>query len=404
MSSWKRTFGIIWAGEFFSSLTSSIVGFAIIFWISIQTRSAEVLALGMVAALLPQLLLGLFTGVYIDRWNRKVIMIAADLFMAACTAVLVVIFYVGKVEIWHIYALSAMRSVGNAFYSPAMKASVPLLAPENQLLRISGINQMIYSGSNIAGPALAAFFITIIKMEYILIMEVAGAIIACISLLFVTIPNPEKKNTDLKTDFVRELKIGLQAIFNRKGMKWLFIGDLTAMFFILPIAALFPLMTLNHFMGNTYQMSLIEVVWSLGMLFGGFLVGTNILKKYNKIILIGIMCIVDGLTFLLSGVLPPTGFVWFAVFSAISGMAAAIWNSAFTVVMQTAIETDKLGRAFATYDSLALLPSIPGLLATGFIATTIGLTNSFVIAGCAIFAVGIFVMLIPSVRELGKNP
>lgn len=401
MNNWKRTFAIIWGGEFFSALTSSIVGYAIIFWISLETKSAQVLALGMTSALLPQLILGLFTGVYIDRWNRKAIMIAADLFMAVCTAILVVIFYLGKIEIWHIYLLSAMRSVGNAFYSPAMKASVPLLAPEDQFMRISGINQMIYSGCNILGPALAAFLITVIKMESILVMEVAGALIACISLIFVTIPNPEK-NVTQKPNFINELKIGLQAIFKRKGMRWLFISDLNAMFFILPISALFPLMTLNHFLGDTYQMSLIEIVWSGGMLLGGFLIGTNILSKHNKIILIGLMCIIDGLTFLFSGFLSQNGFIWFAIFSAFSGIAAAIWNSAFTYVMQRAIEPDKLGRAFSTYDSLSLLPSIPGLLATGFIAETIGLTNSFIIAGAAILIIGIIVLKIPSVRELGK--
>lgn len=402
MNKWVRTFAIIWGGEFFSALSSSIVGFAIIFWITLETKSAEVLAFGMVSSLLPQLVLGLFTGVYVDRWNRKLVMIASDLFMAACTAVLVVIFYLGKVEIWHIYLLSAMRSVGNAFYSPAMKASVPLLAPENQFMRISGINQMIYSGCNIAGPALAAYLITVIKMENILIMEVAGAVIACTSLLFVTIPNPVK-NVSEKPNFVKELKIGLQAIFKRKGMKYLFVSDLGAMFFILPIAALFPLMTLNHFAGNAYQMSIIEIVWSAGMLSGGFLIGTNILNKFNKAILIGLMCVVDGLTFLFSGMLPQNGFILFAILSAFSGVATAIWDSAFNVVMQTAIEPDKLGRAFSTYNSLSLLPTIPGLLATGFVAESIGLTNSFIIAGIAIFIIGIIVMQIPSIRELGKK-
>lgn len=402
MNNWKRTFTIIWSGQFFSNLTSSIVGFAIIFWISIETKSAEVLALGMVSALLPQLIFGLFTGVYIDRWNRKTVMIASDLFMAACTAVLVVIFYLDMIEIWHIYLLSAMRSVGNAFYSPAMKASVPLLAPEDQLMRISGINQMIYSGCNILGPALAAFLITVVDMEYILVTEVAGAFIACASLLFVFIPNPERDAMETP-NFMNELKIGLQAIFKRKGMKWLFVSDLSSMFFILPISALFPLMTLNHFLGNTYQMSVIEIVWSGGMLLGGFLVGTNMTNKCNKIVLIGLMCIIDGLTFVLSGLLPQDGYILFAVFSAISGIAAAIWTSAFTYVMQTIIEPDKLGRAFSTYDSFSLLPSIPGLLATGFIAEAIGLTNSFIIGGVAIFVIGGAILWIPSIRELDKR-
>lgn len=398
---WKRTFAIIWAGQFFSALSSSIVGMAVVFWLSIETKSAAVLAYGMVAALLPHLVLGLFTGVYIDRWNRKLVMIIADMFIAACTAAMCVMFYFGKVEIWQIYLLTAMRSVGSAFHSPAMQASVPLLAPENELMRVSGFNQIIYSISNIAGPAIAAFLITVIDMTYILFLDIIGAIIACTSLLFVKIPNPEKAYQT--PDFIKELKTGLQAIFKPKGMKWLFISDLTAMFFILPIAALFPLMTLEHFMGNTYQMSVIEIIWSVGMLLGGAIVSSNKLTKFNKVALIAMMCILNGISFSFSGLLGAGGFWWFAVFTALSGVAAAIWGSAFTVIMQKNIDIDKQGRAFSTYDSLSLLPSIPGLLATGFIAEAIGITTSFIIAGIAVFVVGIAILCVPSVMELGKN-
>lgn len=398
---WKRTFAIIWTGQFFSALSSSIVGMAVVFWLSIETKSAAVLAYGMVAALLPHLVLGLFTGVYIDRWNRKLVMIIADMFIAACTAVLCVMFYFGKVEVWQIYLLTAMRSVGSAFHSPAMQASVPLLAPENELMRVSGFNQIIYSISNIAGPAIAAFLITVLDMTYILFLDIIGAIIACTLLLFVKIPNPEK--TSQTPDFIKELKTGLQAIFKPKGMKWLFISDLTAMFFILPIAALFPLMTLEHFMGNTYQMSIIEIIWSVGMLLGGAIVSSNKLTKFNKVALIAMMCILNGISFSFSGLLGAGGFWWFAVFTALSGVAAAIWGSAFTVIMQKNIDIDKQGRAFSTYDSLSLLPSIPGLLATGFIAEAIGITTSFIVAGIAVFAVGIAILCVSSVMELGKN-
>ncbi|GHT35251.1 MFS transporter [Bacteroidia bacterium] len=402
MTNWKRTFAIIWGGEFFSSLTSSIVAFAIIFWFSIETKSPEVLSLLMVSTLLPQLVLGLFTGVYIDRWNRKMVMILSDLFMATCTAVLVVLFFVGRVEIWHVYLLSGLRSVGNAFYQPAMKASVPLLAPESELMRISGINQIIYSASNIAGPALAAFLITVLDMTVILSTEVLGAMIACAALLFVKIPNPVKTD-DAAPDFRKEIKEGLQAIFKQKGMRWLFLSDLGAMFFILPIAALFPLMTLEHFGGNTYQMGIVEIVWSVGMLVGGTLISINLFKHLNKAGIIAAMCITDGLVFLLSGLLPPSGYIWFAVLTAVSGVAAAVWNSAFTVIMQTNIDIDKQGRAFSTYDSLSLLPSVFGLLATGFVATAIGLPQSFIIAGAGIFVVGAGIFAVPSVMRLGKD-
>jgi DHA3 family macrolide efflux protein-like MFS transporter len=355
----------------------------------------------MIASLLPQLVLGLFTGVYVDRWNRKLIMIFADSFIAVCTAVLCLMFYLDKAEIWQIYLLLGLRSLGSAFHTPAMQASIPLLAPESELMRISGINQIIYSISSIAGPALAALLISSMDMTYVLLLDVIGAAIACTSLLFVTIPNPDKASIASR-NFASEIKEGLQAIFSKRGMFLLFLCDVSAMFFIIPVAALFPLMTLDHFMGNTYQMSLIEIVWGVGMLFGGMIIGANKLKMVNRSVLIAAMCITDGLTFLFTGVLPANGFVFFAIFTALSGVAAAVWNSAFTVIMQTRIEADKLGRAFSTYDSLSLLPSIPGLLATGFVAEAIGLGNVFIFAGAGICLIGIAVLFTPSIIRLGK--
>ena len=70
MQSWKRVFGIIWTGQLISTLSSSIVGYAVVFWLSIETKSAEVLAYATIAALLPQMIIGPFTGVFIDRWDR----------------------------------------------------------------------------------------------------------------------------------------------------------------------------------------------------------------------------------------------------------------------------------------------------------------------------------------------
>lgn len=58
MDNWKKKFAIIWAGQLFSILSSAIVGYAVIFWLSIETRSAEVLALSVMASLLPQAVLG----------------------------------------------------------------------------------------------------------------------------------------------------------------------------------------------------------------------------------------------------------------------------------------------------------------------------------------------------------
>lgn len=401
MENWKRTFGIIWVGQLFSTLSSSIVGYAVVFWLSLKTESAEVLAFAMIATLLPQILLGLFTGVFIDRWDRKKVMIAADSFIAVCTAVLCLLFYLDAVEVWQVYILLVMRSLGSAFHVPAMQASIPLLAPESQLMRIAGINQIISAISNIAGPALAALLITLIDMTYVLMFDILGAVIACTSLLFVTIPNPEQK-TEERYIF-REVKEGLQAIFGQRGLGWLLSFEVSILFFIIPISALFPLMTIKHFLGNTYQMSVVEISWGLGSLLGGVLIGMKSIKKANKVALIILMSFINGLTFLFSGLLPSSAFIWFALLTAFSGIASSIWNGAFVVVLQTKIDNSMLGRVFSTYDSLVLLPSIPGLLATGFIADAIGLSNAFAYSGIIICVLGALLWMVPAVRELGRS-
>lgn len=325
MDSWKKKFAVIWSGQLFSILSSAIVQFAIVLWLSFETKSAEVLSFAMIAALLPQTLIGPFVGVFVDRWSRKRTMILADTFVAFCSAVLALLFYLDCVEIWHIYVLLAFRSVGSAFHNPAMEASVPLLAPESELLRVSGINQVIYSICNIAGPALGAVFMTSFDMTYVLMFDVAGALIACTSLLFVVIPNPEKKAEDEDRHVLREMKEGFNVVYRQPGLKWMMMLSIIVTFFLMPVATLFPLMTLNHFNGNAFEMSLVEVIWGVGMLLGGGILSVWKFKG-RKTILINASYVVLGLTFLFSGVLPHSGFIYFVILTAIAGVSAPFFT------------------------------------------------------------------------------
>ena len=399
MDNWKRVFAIIWTGQFLSILTSSIVNFAIVLWLSLETGSAEVLAFATMAALLPQSVLGLFTGIFIDRWKRKRVMIMADSFIAFCTLILAVLFYFDLAKISHIYVLLALRSVGSAFHMPAMQASVPLLAPKSELMRIAGINQVIQSVCNIAGPALAGLFITMMKMTNILLLDVAGAAFACLSLCFVFIPDPSHEERNSELHLWREAKEAIMEVRNQYGLSWLFLLSILATFVIMPVSVLFPLMTLNHFAGNAFQVSLVEVSWGGGALLAGALLG---LKKYrwNGILLINGMYIALGLTFLFSGLLPVSGFIWFAVLTALGGVCGSLYFATFTTVIQSRIDPGVMGRVFSFYMSFSMLPSMIGLLSTGFLADSIGLGNTFIISGGFLCLIGIISFFIPSLISL----
>lgn len=402
MENWKKVFLIIWSGQFASILTSTIVGYAIVLWLSFETRSAEVLALGTIAAFLPQAILGPVAGVYIDRWNRKKTMIAADTFIALCTLLLALFFFFGEAEIWHIYLLLVLRSIGSAFHSPAMQASVPLLAPAEELGRIAGVNQMIQSVGVIAGPAIAALLITIMDIAYILLIDIVGAIVACVSLCFVFIPNPEKKAKEEQHVF-REMKEGLRTVTSNPGLKYLCLLAVLSMICIMPVGAMFPLMTLNHFGGTAFQIGLVEVFWGVGMLLGGALMGMY-KKYYNKVVAINLMYFVIGFSFAFSGMLPAAnGYVAFVVLTALGGVSGAIHHACFTALIQEKIDADKLGRVFSLYMSVAVFPSMLGLLCTGFLADTIGMPVTFILLGLMIVLLGGVSFMIPSLLALGKR-
>lgn len=402
-SSWKKDIAIIWTGQFFSYLSSAVVGFATILWLSFETKSATVLAMSAIASMLPQALIGPFTGVLIDRWDRKKIMIYSDMFIALCSLVIGIMAFTNSVNVISIYVLLALRSIGSAFHGPSLQASIPLLAPQEELTRVSGINQMIMSVSNIAGPALGALLLTVSNLGFVMMFDVIGAIIALVSLLFIRIPTTPRSSESIQNPHVfREMKEGFLIIARNRGMLWLFAFSVIVMLFLMPIAVLFPLMTLDHFNGNAYQMSVVEVIWGVGMVAGGALLGLLKLKS-NEIILINVSYIILGLTFLLSGLLNSDGFVWFVILTALGGISGALYHSLFTATVQRVVVPEALGRVFSLFGSVSILPSLIGLTATGFIADKIGVVYAFLYSGIIITLLGIVAMLIPSMLALGNN-
>jgi DHA3 family macrolide efflux protein-like MFS transporter len=186
---WFRTYFTIWVGQFVSMLTSYAVNFAVIIWLSLEMQSAEVLAYAGIAGLLPQALIGPFAGVFIDRLNRKKVMIYSDLFIAFSTFLMILVLKQGYQDLILIYILLGLRSIGSAFHSPAMQAITPLIVPEDDLLRVAGINQLLQSVSSIAGPALGALAITYLPISEVLYLDIIGAAGAIISLSLVIIPS-----------------------------------------------------------------------------------------------------------------------------------------------------------------------------------------------------------------------
>src|SRR5687768_9111369 len=149
---WARSFFTIWTGQAFSLFGSALVQFALIWWLTQKSGSATVLAIATLVGMLPQIVLGPFAGALVDRWNRRVIMMIADATIAVFTLLLAYLFASGTVQIWHVYAIMAVRSLVGAFHYPAMSASTPLMVPGEQLTRVNGLNQALQGVNSLVAP------------------------------------------------------------------------------------------------------------------------------------------------------------------------------------------------------------------------------------------------------------
>ncbi len=256
-SNWKSPFFTIWTGQAFSLLGSQIVQFALIWYLTIKTGSATVLATVSMMALLPGVFLSPFIGPLIDRWNRRRIMLIADALIALMTLILALLFAFDLIQVWHIYVIMFLRAIGGNFHRPAMTASTSLMVPKEHLTRIQGVNQMLNGGLNIVAAPLGALLLELLPMKGIVAIDVVTAIIAIVPLFFIQIPQPERKpeEIDAKPSIFREMGEGFRYVLSWPGLTVILIMATMINFFLSPSISLMPLLIKDHFGGDALQLA-----------------------------------------------------------------------------------------------------------------------------------------------------
>src|SRR5512136_143334 len=183
-----RGYLLFWSGQLVSLLGSSIVQFAIIWWITVTTGSALYLAIATFLALVPIVVFGPIAGVFADRWNRKKLVFVADLMQALAVIVLIMLFWTGLAGIWQMLAVLTFRAVFQAFHEPTVSAITPSMVPKDKLSRLNGLNYLFSGAVRLVGPILAAVLLQTWQMHRILWLDVVTFLIAIVPLVMIKIP------------------------------------------------------------------------------------------------------------------------------------------------------------------------------------------------------------------------
>lgn len=399
---WKKPFFLVWTGQAFSLLGSQLVQFALIWYLTTQTGSATILATATLVGMLPFIFLGPIAGSFVDRSNRRRIMILADSGIAVSTLLLVVLFAFSWVQIWHIYALMLLRSLGQAFHSPAFAASTSLMVPKEHLARIQGVNQMLNGGLNIVSAPLGALLLELLPMQGVLSVDIFTAIIAVCTVLPVTIPQPQRElnGADGKPiGFWADFREGFRYVLSWPGLLVIIVMATLINFLLTPASAFIPLLITKHFGLGVVQLGWADGIFGVGVIAGGLLLGAwGGFKKQIVTAFVGL--VVLGLPFAIIGFLPASGFSFLLAIFLIVGIAQPIVNGSLGATLQAVVDPSRQGRVFTLTGSLANGMVPLGLMLAGPVADLLGVQSWFIVGGLLCAAMGVAGFLIPSVMNI----
>lgn len=400
MRDWKRNIALFFGGQTISLFGSSLVQYAIMWHITLTTESGMMMTLYIICGFIPTFILSPVSGVWADRYNRKILIILADGLIAIATLILAILFLMGFDAIWLLFVIAAVRAFGTGIQTPAVGAILPQIVPKDKLTKVNGINGSIQAVIMFVSPMVSAALLAMAPLETIFFIDVITAAIAIVTLLaFLKISVHEKAMEKQKTSYFSDFKQGLEYVNNHAFLKEFFL--FFSVFFVLmaPAAFLTPLQVTRSFGDEIWKLTAIEIAFSIGMMAGG-----GIIASWggfqNKIKTCAFASLIMGVCTFALGIVP---IFWiYLVFMAVFGIAMPIFNTPTTVLLQEKVKEEYLGRVFGVMGMISTSMMPIGMLIFGPIADIIKIEWLLVGTGVFIIILTIFLSRSKVLNEAGK--
>jgi DHA3 family macrolide efflux protein-like MFS transporter len=360
-------FTIVWLGQIVSILASGMSNFALSIWMFQQTRSATAMGLMNVCFILPFLLLSPIAGVWVDRYNRKLMMMMSDLTAILATAAILILQSLGLLQFWHLYITAVIYGIGNTFQWPAYSAAISTMIKKEQYGRANGLMSLMEAGPGVLAPILAGALLPILKLDGILLIDVLTFFVAIGALLIVHVPQPAKtvEGQKVKGNIWKEAAYGFTYIFKRPsllGMQMIFFfGNL---FSGIGFTVFVPMILLRTG-DNSVILGSVNSVMAIGGVLGGVIMSTwGGFKKRAYGVLSG---------WILTGILGAafgfgTTLAFWIPFGITFAMIGPLVNTSNQSLWQAKVAPDLQGRVFSARRLIAwftnpISPIIAGVLA-----------------------------------------
>ncbi|MHB9031805.1 MAG: MFS transporter [Anaerolineae bacterium] len=372
---WKGRVVLFLASQGLSLLGSMLVQYAIIWYITLTTKSGAALTIATLVGFAPQIAISLFAGVWDDRYNRKALVIGADLLTAASTLVLLVLFTLGYRELWLLYVVSAVRSIGAGIQAPAVNALVPQLVPGERLMKVNSVNNTIQPIIMFVSPILSGALLSLARLERIFFVDIGTAVLAVSLLLLLKTPPLPRAADEPGRGYLSDLKAGLAYIGRSPSIRTLFAFFGVAFFLVTPAAFLTPLLVTRTYGGEVWRLTANEITF-----FGGSIIGGFVLTAWggfkNRFITIALSCLAWAALF--AGMGLTRNFWFYLALMVMAGMPMPFWNASATTLLQELTLPEMQGRVFGVQQLIGSAVMPLGMLIFGPAADIVAIELLFI--------------------------
>ncbi|MCQ6563855.1 MFS transporter [Paenibacillus mendelii] len=385
---WKRKIILFLTAQTISLFGSSLVQYAIIWHITLTTTSGVMMTISTVCGFLPQIVISLFAGVWIDRYNRKKMIMLADGMIASATLIMAVLFLTGYQSIWLLFILLLIRSAGTGIQIPAYNAVIPQIVPKDKLMKVNGVNSSISSLMMFLSPAASGAILSITTMEATFFIDVITAVIGISIMLTIAVPSHANMTSRHKSNLL-DIKQGFVYLKNHTLLKRLLLFLFIVMILISPAAFLTPLMVSRSFGGEVWRLTASEMTFSAGAIAGGIVIATwgGFRNRMHTTIL---ACAFYGLLMVGLGVAPV--FVMYLLFNFLIGITMPCFNAPITVLLQEKVESSMHGRIFSLVQVSNSCALPLGMVLFGPLGDIVRVESILIFAGIMVVACALYAL------------
>jgi DHA3 family macrolide efflux protein-like MFS transporter len=401
-ASWKPKAAAFLGSQALSLLGTSLVQYALMWYVTLETKSGIMMTLFVVCGFVPTFLLSPFAGVWADRYDRKRLIMLSDGLIALITLALALAVAAGGRALWLVFLASGLRAVGTAVQGPAVGAIVPQFVPEDRLMRINGLSTSLQSAITLVSPVLSGALVSLVPMQTVFLIDLATAALA-IGVLFFFLPVPPHARAvePRRPTYGDDLRLGFRYVREHRYLVPFFAYLAAVLFLVSPAAFLTPLQVTRTYGADVWRLTAIEVAFSAGMMAGGAVLSAwgGLPNRIHTMLLATFA--MGGLTVGLG--LAPAFWLYLAIMAAF-GVVLPFYNAPGAVLLQDHVEPAYLGRVFSILTMLSTSMMPLGMLLFGPLAEFVRIEWMLLGTGAIMAALGVAVLSNRHLVEAGRKP